>query len=131
ADSGSVAVEVALKMAVQYWLGRGQPERHRILTVRSGYHGDTLAAMAVCDPVTGMHHLFSRILQQQLFAPTPMPALGDVFDQTHVAEVAMLLERHHEEVAAIILEPVVQGAGCMRFYAPEYLAAVRSLCDRD
>jgi adenosylmethionine---8-amino-7-oxononanoate aminotransferase len=128
-DSGSVSVEVAVKMAIQHWLGRGQPGRHRLLTVRSGYHGDTLAAMSVCDPDTGMHHLFSGILPRQLFAPAPEPAFGEPFEERHVAELADLLARHRDEVAAVILEPVVQGAGGMRFYAPEYLAAVRALCD--
>lgn len=129
ADSGSVAVEVALKMAVQYWLGRGQPHRHRILAVRYGYHGDTLGAMAVCDPTTGMHHLFSRVLPQQLFAPAPSPAFGEPFDDHHVKALRGLLERHRDEVAAVLLEPIVQGAGGMRFYSPDYLTAVRTLCD--
>ena len=128
-DSGSVSVEVAVKMAVQYWLGRGVPARHRLLTVRSGYHGDTLAAMSVCDPETGMHHMFSALLPQQLFAPAPTPVYGAPFDDSHVAELAALLADHRESVAAVILEPIVQGAGGMRFYAPEYLAAVRTLCD--
>lgn len=128
-DSGSVAVEVALKMAIQHWHGIGQPERRRILTVRGGYHGDTLGAMSVCDPVTGMHTLFDGVLPQQLFAPPPSPSFGERFDPSHIAELADLARDHHDEVAAIILEPVVQGAGGMRFYAPEYFAAVRALCD--
>ncbi|HEX4868552.1 MAG TPA: adenosylmethionine--8-amino-7-oxononanoate transaminase [Acidimicrobiales bacterium] len=128
-DSGSVAVEVALKMAVQHWHGRGQPQRHRMLTVRGGYHGDTLGAMSVCDPVTGMHSLFAAVLPPQLFAPAPTPAFGQPFDPSHVAELASLARAHRHEVAAVILEPVVQGAGGMRFYAPELLAAVRALCD--
>ena len=128
-DSGSVAVEVAMKMAVQYWLGRGRPTRHRMLTVRGGYHGDTLHTMSVCDPVNGMHHLFASVLPQQLFAPRPSPAFDEPFDESHVAELARLLDEHGDEIAAVILEPIVQGAGGMRFYAPGYLAAVRRLCD--
>ncbi len=128
-DSGSVAVEVAMKMAVQHWLGRGEPGRHRMLTVRGGYHGDTLHAMSVCDPVTGMHQMFADLLPRQLFAPVPAPAFGEPFDAGHVEELARLLRSHRDEVAAVILEPVVQGAGGMRFYSPEYLAAVRALCD--
>jgi len=129
ADSGSVSVEVAIKMALQHARGTGRPQRTRLLTVRGGYHGDTLGCMSVCDPVTGMHSMFADVLPRQLFAPTPSPAYGEPFDDDHVAELADLLVRHHDEVAAVILEPVVQGAGGMRFYAPEYLAAVRRLCD--
>ncbi|HVX16445.1 MAG TPA: adenosylmethionine--8-amino-7-oxononanoate transaminase [Acidimicrobiales bacterium] len=128
-DSGSVAVEVAIKMALQFWSGRGHPKRRRLLTVRSGYHGDTFGAMAICDPVTGMHHLFAGSLQSHLFAPAPEPAFGEPFDESHVAELSDLLAAHRDEVAAVILEPVVQGAGGMRFYSPDYLAAVRRLCD--
>jgi len=129
-DSGSVAVEVAIKMAVQYWLGRGVRGRKRLLTVRSGYHGDTFAAMSVCDPDTGMHHMFSSWVPEQLFAPAPTPVYGAAFDDSHVAELATLLATHRDEIAAVILEPVVQGTGGMRFYAPGYLAAVRALCDQ-
>jgi len=129
ADSGSVSVEVAIKMALQHARGTGRPARTRLATVRGGYHGDTLACMSVCDPVNGMHSMFADVLPEQLFAPLPSPAFGEVFDESHVAALAELLERHQDEVAAVILEPVVQGAGGMRFYAPEYLAAVRRLCD--
>ena len=128
-DSGSVSVEVAIKMAIQYWLGLGRPAKHRLLTVRGGYHGDTFAAMSVCDPVTGMHHQFDRVLTKQFFAPRPSPGFDDEFDERHVDDMRALLNEHADEVAAVILEPVVQGAGGMHFYAPAYLAAVRSLCD--
>jgi len=129
ADSGSVAVEVAIKMALQHARGTGRPGRTRLLTVRGGYHGDTLGCMSVCDPVNGMHSMFADVLPRQLFAPVPSPRHGEPFDDGHVAELADLLAAHHDEVAAIILEPVVQGAGGMRFYAPGYLAAVRRLCE--
>lgn len=128
-DSGSVAVEVAMKMALQYQRGRGRPGRRRMLTVRGGYHGDTFGAMSVCDPVTGMHSMFSGMLAPQIFAPVPMPAYGDAFTVAHVAEFGGLLAEYRDEIAAVVLEPVVQGAGGMRFYSPEYLAAVRGLCD--
>lgn len=128
-DSGSVAVEVAMKMAVQYWLGRGQPSRHRMLAVRGGYHGDTLHTMSVCDPVNGMHHLFASVLPQQFFAPRPTPAYGEPFDDSHLAALVAQLDQHASEIAAVILEPVVQGTGGMRFYAPEYLVALRRVCD--
>ena len=129
ADSGSVSVEVAIKMALQYARGTGRPERTRLLTVASGYHGDTLAAMSVCDPVTGMHGMFAGILPDQLFAPAPGPRYGEAFGPHHVAGFAGLLARHRHEIAAVILEPVAQGAGGMRFYSPDYLAEVRRLCD--
>ncbi len=129
ADSGSVSIEVAIKMAIQYWSGRGRPDRRRLLTVRSGYHGDTLGAMSVCDPENGMHHLFADVMPQQIFAAPPTPAFDQPFTSSHVAELDDLLLAHRGEVAAVILEPVVQGAGGMRFYSPDYLAAVRSLCD--
>ncbi|MGF7233629.1 MAG: adenosylmethionine--8-amino-7-oxononanoate transaminase [Frankia sp.] len=128
-DSGSVAVEVAIKMALQYWQGRGRPGRNRLLTVRRGYHGDTSGAMAVCDPDTGMHHLFAGLLPRQIFAPRPAPGFGEPFTEADIAGVADLLERHSQEIAAVICEPVVQGTGAMNFYAPAWLARLRELCD--
>ena len=127
-DSGSVAVEVALKMAVQYWSSRGEPARTRMLTVRGGYHGDTLGAMSVCDPQTGMHRLFPG-LPQQLFAERPGCRFDEPLADRHTAELEGLLVTHKGELAAVILEPVVQGAGGMYFYSPAYLARVRALCD--
>ena len=129
ADSGSVAVEVALKMALQHWRGVGQPARTRVLTVRGGYHGDTLGCMSVTDPVGGMHSLFADYVPQQLFAPPPRPAYDEAVRDDDLADVAELLAQHAGQVAAVIVEPVVQGAGGMRFYAPEYLRRLRALCD--
>jgi adenosylmethionine-8-amino-7-oxononanoate aminotransferase len=126
-DSGSVAVEVAMKMAVQYWSARGLT-RSRFLTVRGGYHGDTYAAMSVCDPETGMHRLFPG-LPQQLFAPRPRPRFDDALRPDDTTELEALLDRHGREIAAVVLEPVVQGAGGMWFYSPDYLRRVRELCD--
>ena len=129
-DSGSVSVEVAIKMAIQYWYTIGKPEKHRLLTIRSGYHGDTFGAMAVCDPVNGMHHMFSEILPQHYFADAPQCGFDDSWDDTYIADFRNLIEVRHNELAAVILEPIVQGAGGMRFYSPEYLRQVRALCDQ-
>jgi adenosylmethionine-8-amino-7-oxononanoate aminotransferase len=130
ADSGSVSVEVAIKMALQYQQGRGRPQRQRLLTVRGGYHGDTFHAMSVCDPVTGMHQLFSGLLPEQLFAERPACRFGTPWDERYIDDFERRIAQHQERIAAVILEPIVQGAGGMWFYAPKYLQRVRSLCDR-
>ena len=125
-DSGSVSVEVAIKMCLQYWRSLDQPARHRLLTWRGGYHGDTFQAMSVCDPEGGMHRLWRGILPEQVFVPEP-PA---TFDPAYVAVLTGAFERHRDELAAVIVEPVVQGAGGMRFHDPAYLRVLRELCDR-
>ncbi len=129
ADSGSVSVEVAIKMALQYHHARGHPERRRLLTVRGGYHGDTFGAMAVCDPVGGMHSLFTGTLPEHLFAPRPPDGFDAGLDREWAAKVGELMERHAHELAAVIVEPVVQGAGGMRFHSPSCVALLRELCD--
>lgn len=130
ADSGSVSVEVAIKMAFQYWQARGQTPKNRLLTICGGYHGDTFGAMAVCDPVNGMHHIFQDLLPQHFFAPRPTSRFDGPWDEADLDDFATLIEQHHHELAAVIMEPVVQGAGGMYFYHPSYLAGVRRLCDK-
>jgi len=129
ADSGSVSVEVAIKMALQYWQAQGIRKKTRLLTIRHGYHGDTFGAMGVCDPDTGMHHLFAGMLPGHLFADAPTAHTDADWDEAQIADFRDKIEAHRGELAAVILEPIVQGAGGMRFYAPEFLRRVRALCD--
>ncbi|MFF3692672.1 adenosylmethionine--8-amino-7-oxononanoate transaminase [Streptomyces sp. NPDC002221] len=124
-DSGSVSVEVAVKMCLQYWRSVGQPRKQRLLTWRGGYHGDTWQPMSVCDPEGGMHELWQGALPKQVFVDAP-PA---DFDEAYARKLRESIARHADEVAAVIVEPVVQGAGGMRFHAPEYLRVLREACD--
>ena len=124
-DSGSVSVEVAAKMCLQYWRALGKPGKRRLFTWRGGYHGDTFTPMSVCDPEGGMHSLWTDVLAEQIFAPVPPKE----YEPEYVRELERLLEAHAEETAAVIVEPIVQGAGGMRFHHPDYLKDLRSLCD--
>jgi adenosylmethionine---8-amino-7-oxononanoate aminotransferase len=129
ADSGSVAVEVAIKLCIQYQRALGRAGRTRLLTVRGGYHGDTTGAMAVCDPVGGMHSLFTGLLPEHVFAERPPDGFDAGLDEDWAGRVRELAERHADELAAVIVEPVVQGAGGMRFHSPECVSLMRRVCD--
>ncbi|WP_329617592.1 adenosylmethionine--8-amino-7-oxononanoate transaminase [Streptomyces brevispora] len=129
ADSGSVSVEVAVKMCLQYWRSAGRPAKQRLLTWRGGYHGDTWQPMSVCDPEGGMHELWSGALPQQVFADEPPAGFGMEPDAAYTAHLRELIAHHADELAAVIVEPVVQGAGGMRFHSPGYLRVLREACD--
>jgi len=134
-DSGSVSVEVAMKMALQYQHAKAEQEnkpltKTKLLTVKNGYHGDTFAAMSVCDPVTGMHQIFEQVLMQHYFAPAPTIMFDETWQESDVEALTELFKLHHHEIAAFIIEPIVQGTGGMRFYHQNYLKACRSLCDK-
>ncbi|PWI42699.1 adenosylmethionine--8-amino-7-oxononanoate transaminase [Streptomyces sp. ICBB 8177] len=128
-DSGSVSVEVAVKMCLQYWRSTGSPAKRRLLTWRGGYHGDTWQPMSVCDPDGGMHHLWSGVLPEQVFADAPPGGYEGAPDPSYEAHLRDLIARHADELAAVIVEPVVQGAGGMRFHSPGYLRVLRQACD--
>jgi adenosylmethionine-8-amino-7-oxononanoate aminotransferase len=130
ADSGSVSVDVAMKMAIQYWSSQGINGKQRFLTIRSGYHGDTLGSMSVCDPDTGMHSLFTKVLAKQYFVDAPKSRFGESCDEAAIQQMEQALKNHQHELAAVILEPIVQGAGGMWFYSAEYLKTLRVLCDQ-
>ena len=129
-DSGSVAVDIAMKMALQYWRETGQKNKTKFVALRGGYHGDTLGAMSVCDPDTSMHHLFTDTLAKQYFVERPTCKYGHTCKNSDIAAISKLLVNKNSEIAAVILEPIVQGAGGMYFYSTEYLAQVRALCDK-
>jgi len=129
-DSGSVSVEVAIKMAIQYWQSKKQPQKNKLLTIKSGYHGDTFKAMSVCDPETGMHHIFNGSMPQNYFAEQPKIRFSQKWDSSDILSIKTILEDNNENIAAVILEPIVQGAGGMWFYSPQYLNNLRNLCDK-
>ncbi|KJY89123.1 adenosylmethionine--8-amino-7-oxononanoate transaminase [Pseudoalteromonas piscicida] len=130
ADGGSVSVEVAIKMAIQYWLSKGKKNKTQIMTVKKGYHGDTFAAMSVCDPVNSMHAMYQGFLPEQVFVNAPKSEFYGSQNQDELSALETAFAAHHEKVAAFIIEPIVQNAGGMNFYHPEYLKALRALCDK-
>ena len=129
ADSGSVAVEVSIKMALQYWHAQGKSNKTKLLTVRNGYYGDTFGAMAVCDPVNGMHGKFKNVLAEHIFAEAPV-TINTPWKSDYINDFKQKIAKHHQDIAAVIIEPMVQNAGGIRFYHPEYLQQVRKLCDQ-
>ena len=129
ADSGSVAVEVAIKMAMQFWIARDRPGKNKMLTVKGGYYGDTTGCMSVCDPEGGMHHWFTGIVPEHYFVSRPGCRFRDEFAEQHISQLSQLLEQHGQQLAGVIIEPVVQGAGGMYFYSPQFLVRLRQLCD--
>lgn len=129
-DSGSVAVEVAMKMAIQYWYAKKQPEKQRFISLRSAYHGDTFAAMSVSDPDTGMHSLFKDIIPHQIFIKQPASRFGESCNKNELNELEQILKNHSDEISALILEPIVQGAGGMWFYSADYLKKAKELCEK-
>jgi len=131
ADSGSVAVEVAMKMAMQYWHAKNNSDKKEFLTIKNGYHGDTWHAMSVCDPETGMHSIYNGTLSVQHFANAPKCGFYDQYHESDINSFKNIIEKKHNSIAAVILEPIVQGAGGMRFYHPQYLFDVRQLCDKN
>ncbi len=129
ADSGSVSVEIAMKMAVQYWQAKQLPKKQKFISLKNGYHGDTIGAMSVCDPVTGMHTLFSEMLAKNFFIQSPECAFGEPCRAEHLLDLKAVLEQHANAIAALILEPVVQGAGGMKFYSADFLSQAKTLCE--
>jgi len=129
-DSGSVSVEVAMKMAVQYWHAKQQPDKQTFISLKNGYHGDTIGAMSVCDPVTGMHTLFSELLSKNYFIASPECVYGEPCLPHHIKELTTILEQHHSSIAALILEPIIQGAGGMKFYSADFLKQAKILCEQ-
>ncbi len=129
ADSGSVSVEVAIKMAMQFWIARNQPEKNKIVTIKGGYYGDTTGCMSVCDPDNGMHHWFTGIVPEHFFVPRPQCRFNDQFAEQHMEHLRQMLEHNGHQLAGVIVEPVVQGAGGMYFYSPQFLVRLRQLCN--
>ncbi len=130
ADSGSVAVEVAVKMAFQYWISKNKPEKNKLIALKNAYHGDTFMAMSLCDPINGMHSVFSNVLHKHYFAESPKSKFNESLNNEDINSLKNILEKHHKEIAALIVEPIVQGAGGMKFYSPKYLKKAKKLCEK-